>query len=275
MKIRGSRVTNSTCRFIYPPAYPFTGTQLLEDLRCRIAKEQGHAVGFQELGQYIGQPKSTAHFWLSAYRHPHLLALMTLLERISPSERHSFMESYCRPFPLLSQACLVGQIAKLRALLTESTGLTVIKGSTEWARSFVLTAFGHSWRRCSSKRDGPSGIDIHNPTQFVPVETLRYIDEGLEREQLRDLVLSIWPRVITSRSELFLGNRLWSSVPEVRDDLLRVTKHKHVILAEESMATFSAFTNRLPDSTCIVTLSQPSPAGRSIRISCQQLKSPE
>lgn len=267
----GHRCNKARSQLILSPAYPFTGPELLESLRSRVARELGYPVGLLELSEFMGRAKSTVHFWLSAYRHPHLLAFMALLERLSPSERRSFVESHCRPLPLLSDANLVGETDMLRKLLTQPAGLTVIAGNTHRARTCVLTAFGHSWRRVQGQRSHPVGIAIHRPNEFVPLQGLRYIDERLTRCEVRDLVLSIWHRIMTSRTELLLANRLWSAVPEVRNDLLRAAKQRHVVLAEASAAGFAAFETRLPEPVYIVNLSQAAQPG-AIHITCRRLQ---
>jgi hypothetical protein len=42
----------------------------------------------------------------------------------------------------------------------------------------------------------------------------------------------MWPRVLTSGAPRLFFNRVWSSVPEVREDLLRCAGFKHVVIAE-------------------------------------------
>ena len=47
------------------------------------------------------------------------------------------------------------------------------------------------------------------------------------------LTQRMWPRVLTSGAPRLFFNRVWSSVPEVREDLLRCAGFKHVVIAEE------------------------------------------
>ncbi|HYG33706.1 MAG TPA: hypothetical protein VEC99_02915 [Clostridia bacterium] len=254
MKKHGYRTNNPIDHYIRPPAYPFTAQELLGDLRGRLAREEGHPLGFVDLASLIGQPKSTAHFWFSLYHHPHLLAFMSLLERLSRVERQSFIEGNCRTLPLVSDPILTGQTTQLARLLAQQKGLTVITGHSDHARSYVLTGLGHSWIRLHRKRSRPSGIDIHRPRAIVPIETLQYIDERLDGGRIRELALQIWPKILTSKSALLLGNRLWSLVPEIRNDLLRIANQKHVVLAEESTVELEAIGRNLPLPTHIVTL---------------------
>jgi hypothetical protein len=50
---------------------------------------------------------------------------------------------------------------------------------------------------------------------------------------VRRLTQRIWPRVLTSGAPRLFFNRVWSSVPEVREDLLRCAGFKHIVIAEE------------------------------------------
>lgn len=274
MRKHGDRNNNSRPQFVLPPAYPFSGRELLADLRHQVATQEGHPLGFAELGRFMGQSTSTVHFWFSSYRHPHLVGFMSLLERLSPVERQLFIEAHCRVFPSLLNASLAGHVAKLSALMAKTAGLTVVIGVSDRARTSVLTGFGHSWRRRYPRSGGPAGIDIHRPREFVPIDSVYYIDETLPGSQIRELALSVWPRLATSRTQLLVGNRLWHSVKEIRNDLLRIAEHKHVVLAEESMAEFADFRSRLPDPTHTVTVSDARQAG-AIRITCRRLKSSE
>jgi hypothetical protein len=273
MKEHGDRSDNSSSQFILAPGYPFSGQELLADLRFRIAAEEGHQLGFAELGRLMGQSKSTVHFWFSSYRHPHLIAFMSLLERLSPAQRQAFIEAHCRVLPLLSDGSFVGEIAKLRDLLAKSAGLTVISGYSDKARMSVSTAFGNSWRRLHRKEGGPVGIDIHRPKDFVPSENMRCIDETLDQTQIRELVLSAWPKLATSRTQLLLANGLWSSVPGIRNDLLLLARYKHVVLVEQTIPDFTASREDFPEFTHIVSLSRA--FGTAIRITCGRAKSPK
>lgn len=270
MKNQGDPVNGSGIRSILPPAYPFSGPELLGDLRSRLAREEGHSLGFMELAELMGQPKSTAHFWFSLYKQPQLLAFMSLLERLLPLERQSFIDAHCRVLPLLTHSTLKGQKARLAALLAQPTGLTIVTGHSDLSRTFVLTGLGHSWSRLNGKHNGPCGIDIHRPETFVPIHTLRYFDENLNGSRIRESVLSVWPKILTSKSQLLLGNRLWSLVPEARNDLLRLAARKHVVLAEQTSGEFAALGRKLPVPTNIITLSA-ARKGAGICITCRRV----
>ena len=178
-----SNVLNN--EFIIPPAYPFRGGELLQDLRSRIEKIHQCPISLEELARMMGQPRTSVWSWFSVYHHPHLTAFMALLERLSGAQRQSFIESFCREFPIVSHPRLVGTVGKLDSLLNQSVGLTVITGSTDRARTFVLTALGHSWTLRHGMQRRPDGIDIHEPITFVPVGGVHYIDQRLKPDRIR------------------------------------------------------------------------------------------
>lgn len=271
MKKNENHGNDSDTRIINPPAYPFTGRDLLENLRSRLVAESGHPVRFAELAKLMGQTTSTVHFWFSAYRHPHLVAFMSLLERLSPAERQAFIESHCRVFPVLSHERFVGEVVKVRALLKKRGGLTVITGSSDAARTFLVNAMGHSWATLCGNGSGPVGIDVHRPLKFVPIETLNYIDERLDSRRTRDLLRSIWPKLATSDAPLLIANGLLCMIPELREDLLRVAKDRHVLLAEQSMTSLFTSACKLPAPAHIVTLWGTKRA-EVIRLTCRRLK---
>lgn len=270
-KYRGRR-PSSNSKFISPPAYPFSGRELLADLRDRLATAEGRQFGYAELARLMGQSTSTVHFWFSSYRHPHLIAFMSLLERLSFEQRQAFLRSHCRMLPLLSDSILVGQTAELRKLLNKPAGCTIIVGQSDKARAFVLTGFGHSWRQLHAGEDVPTGIDVQRPLEFVPIEGMRYIDDRLDRDEIRELVLSAWPKLATSRTRLLLGNQLWSLVPEVRSDLLRVARYRHVILAEKSIHEFASLGAVLQPNAHVVKVSELLPS-KAIHLTCHRMNS--
>lgn len=103
-------------------------------------------------------------------------------------------------------------------------------GPTEKLRTLLITAIGH----VATNRLGPEhvrGIDLHQPDYFVPVESVNYIDPGSRRA--KELAQSAWPTVATSSAKLVLLNNAWSALSEWRDQIIRCSRRKHILLAEE------------------------------------------
>jgi len=233
-----------TAEFILPPAYPFTAKTFFADLHRQLELERKRIVTFKEIARILGRSKSTAHYWFEIYDHPQIRALMLLLESLSPGNRLDFVEAHCRAKPRLSESIVNRDV--VNQLVEKPAGLTIVTGGSDWARTRIVTALGHDWSSLHWRRTPPTGIDLHRPTDFVPVPMVRYLDPAIKRDQIRTLSLSVLPRLVTSRSRLLLFNGVWSRVPEIHQNLLRSAAIKHIVLAEaivpppQELATTSA-----------------------------------
>lgn len=257
--------------FIKAPAYPFTARDLFGDLRRRLSREHRFKITLDRLGQIMGQSISTTHHWFEVYPHPHVLGFMSLLERLSPSQRHAFIEGHCRVFPSLTQPRLAhspARSAKLFALLTKKAGLSIVTGGTEAGRIFLVTAFANTFTDVDEKHRSAGGIDLHFPSDVVPIGSIFYIDSARGLDHIRQVTRKIWPRLLTSRAPLLLFNRVWSSVPEVRNDVLRLSQYKHIILADEEMPS-AADLKKTRESVHLLTVSGSQHVSDGIRVNCR------
>jgi hypothetical protein len=208
--------------FMTAPGYPFSARDIFGDLRSRLAAEHRRPMSFERLAKMLGRSKSTTYNWFDIFHHPQVLGFLCLLERLPPAERQSFIEAHCRAYPTLDNPRLAhapGKAAKLLELLDQKAGLTIITGGTDFSRAFVFTALAHAASRADGKLPAAAGIDLHRSHLFVPVESLIYINGGLGPDHARRLTQRLWPRVLTSGAPRLFFNRVWSTVPDVRDDL--------------------------------------------------------
>jgi hypothetical protein len=151
------------------------------------------------------------------------------LERLSPAQRHAYVDSHCRVFPSLEHPFLAHaptQTGKLGLLLHQERGLTLVTGGTEFTRAFLFTALGHSYRRTGGRRQAAAGIDLHPSASLVPVESLIYMDGTTGVHFIRQVALKVWPRILTSSARVLLFHGLWSAVPELRRDIIRCARHR-------------------------------------------------
>ena len=259
--------------FIAPPDYPFTARQLFGDLRSRLDDEHKTHMSFERLARLIGQATSTTHHWFRIYDHPHVIGFMALLERLSPASRQTFIETHCRVLPTLADPRLTHspeQVVRFEFLLNQARGLTVLAGGTDWSRIFLVTAFGHYCRHCNGRQKPPAGIDIHRPSRFVPVASLTYIDDSLALHRIRELTIKAWPRIMTSNARLLLFNRVWSLVPEVREDLVRCARRKNVVIAEEGVPKLAGLRSKISTPTHLLTVSGVKGVPEGIHVDCRQ-----
>jgi hypothetical protein len=173
--------------------------------------------------------------------------------------------------PLLAHAA--AQTSRLWQLLDQQRGLTLVTGGTAYSRAFVVTALGHSYRRHGGRRRAAAGIDLHLCSSLVPVESLIYADGTADRHLIRQLALKVWPRILTSSADLLLLHGLWSEVPELRKDIIRCTRHKHVILAEKGLFALTDLEERVPTAVHVLTVSGGKGVPAAIRVRCRRLKS--
>ena len=267
---RSSHATNDTS--INLPAYPFTGQILLDDLRARLSAQLGEQMSFERLSKIIGKSKSTTHHWFSVFPQPHLLAFMSLMEQLSPTQRHSYIDSHCRVFPNFEHPWLAHSSANIDLLLdvtNQLKGLTIITGGTELSRTFLIHAIGHSYRR-THRSSGAVGLDLHRPDHFVPVDSFLYIDCTVGVNHVSQLVHKLWPRIMTSSATLICLNGLRALLPTLRRDIARCAVKRHVVLAEAEIQYTKDLQMVQPRRTLRISELEPFP-GR-IRIDSRRCK---
>jgi hypothetical protein len=221
---------------IQHPAYPYRADQILEKLRGVLQNHLRRRMTFDQLGRLSAQPLTTAHYrWIQSLG-PRLIVLMSLLEQLPASDRDAFMSSFCRPLPSLQHPRLAHSLENTSALLDalrQPNGLTVLRGGSEFERTFVLTAIGHDFARFDPQHRLVAGLDLHRPIDVVPIQTLIYLDI-LDEGEMRASVGRIWPDFENSRSPLILLNRVWSKIPEMRPRIADWARHRHVVVAEKN-----------------------------------------
>jgi hypothetical protein len=165
-----------------------------------------------------------------------------------------------------------GKTGKLLELLNQKAGLTIITGGTDFSRTFVFTALAHAASRADGKLPIAAGIDLHRSNLFVPVESLIYIDGELGPDHARRLTHRIWPRVLTSGAPRLFFNRVWSSVPEVREDILRCAGIRHVVIAEEWALDMGDLKTRVSTPIHVLTLSTAKSDPKRILVNCRRVQ---
>jgi len=257
------------------PAYPFSARAIFGGLRSRLELHHHHSMSFERLAKMLGKSKSTTHHWFDLSPQPHVLAFLSLLERLSPAQRLSFIEAHCRVYPDLNHPILElspGKTGDVSELLKQKAGVTIMTGGTEYSRTFVFTALGHAATRADGKLYRASGIDLHRPTRFVPVESWIYIDDNLPLDHTRKLVRRICPRILTSAAPQLFFNGVWSSVPDVRDGLIRCAKFKHIFIADEPAPDLRYLRRRVATPIHELTLSPSESIPEGILVTCRAIE---
>jgi hypothetical protein len=255
--------------YIKPPAYPFTGGILWTDLHTALSAEQGTELPRPFLAQIIGEATNNVYSWFNAGRHKELLAFMCLLERLSATARQAFIEAHCRVCPTLNHKRFFypkGMRERASALITKGAGITLITGGS--LSSFALSALGHSFVLHSGAP--AAGLDIHRPVKLAPVTGVLHLDETLDRRQLRRLVFRAWPRIQVSRSRMLILNGVLSRVPELRRDVFRLARHKHVVITDAEEIQVDGLSGQIDKPLDVVTVSVSRRKKEGIRVICQR-----
>jgi hypothetical protein len=124
----------------------------------------------------------------------------------------------------------------MQNLLTQNTGLTLLVGGSDEQRTFLITALGHTFCRLDRRHRKVAGIDLHDPTWFVPIETMSYLKGPANPAQAGGLVRRVWPEIVSSKKPIVLLNGIWSALPELHNDILSLATRRHIIVADQQIS---------------------------------------
>ena len=270
MKKQTSRKTCDS-ELIHPPAFPVPGNKLFEHVGAAVGASRGYSLGNLAFARLIGRSESTTSFWFGVSSQPHLVSWLCLLEQLVPLERHRVVDELCRDLPQVDHPRLKhnpATVGVLKKLLAKNTGLTFITGGTAPQRTFVLTALGHTFCRVDRLHRNPAGLDIHEPSWFVPVETLLYLRNCDRPGETQKAVRKLWPQLRTSQKPLILLNGIWSLAPELRKDIVALAgEQRHVVVADQELSRSPEFD--FDSAQPVHTLRALHRSGKSVVVGCR------
>jgi hypothetical protein len=239
--VKQKDMTSHTCQPIEPevitaPAYPRCSYQLLDDLHQRLNLSHGYVLKSNRLSELLGLPKSTFSNWSNHSRNRAVRVVIGLLERLTESEQHAFLRRHCRVLPSIEHGALAHEptvVEQLRNLMRRKQGLTLINGKSEFSRTFVLSALGHSFPREDLEHQPASGIISESPGKLVPIEGVHYLRTGLATERIKFHFDRLWSKIQSSDSRLILLDGVWSRLPEKRASMLQLARTRHVLVADD------------------------------------------
>lgn len=213
--------------------------KLLEAAWSAMEANELREVSQSELCRHLGIVPGTLINWTTKATELHQIeAMMRLLERLPDGTRRGLLERFLRLHPTIESSRFAqepGTVSRLRTLVRQSDGLTFIMGGTDDARTFVITALGHSFQRLYNREGAISGIDVHATDWFVPVFGVAYMAFAAERSKLLDKIMGAWPR--PDHAAALLLNGVWSLLPEKQKEILGWSAHHHVFVADELNCT--------------------------------------
>jgi hypothetical protein len=259
--------------FLVIPASPITGHHLFLRLRRALAEAFGKEQTFSDLARLTGHPRTTVQHWFQTYTHPHLLFLLSLFEQLPQRRRAELIAEFCRELPLLDHPRLTHDplaVGVLENIIQDKKGVSLIRGGSEYQRTFVVTALGHSAIR-SNKEISIAGLDIHEPKRFVPVHGVTYFRQPLSLSKLQSAAATAWNGISTSNAQLMIFNGVWSTLPELRTSIALMGEDRHVIIADDVVGVPAEFLGNLQAKVNVITLSQAKENPAWIRVSISVL----
>lgn len=220
--------------------------------------EKNRTITYELLGRYTNQSASAA---LEKFHRPHqpqVEGLISLLERLPAQVRHQLLDKACRCFPTLSHPRLAHdpvQVSQLRTLLGQTCGYTLIQGANAGARTFVISALGHQMHMAESGGHSVSGVDVHQPDWFVPVDGVLYLNNAFGSKLVRQAVIAAWNRIQTENTSLVLLNGIWGERNSIWQGVFATAKKSHVVAADESALELPQLAGKVPEPIHLVKVS--------------------
>jgi hypothetical protein len=244
---------NSVPRLVRLPAYPHTGREILLRVRGALAEIGGAPPSFARLGGMMGQGENTTHYWFHAFAHPHILGLFSLLERVPKRKRQEILDRLFRDLPDFDHPRLAHNpvaITSLKRLIDLPANLVILRGGTDYQRTFVATAMAHAYLQCGKSRI-VAGIDVNEPRTWVPVESVIYFEQLQSPQLLRQGIAAVWPQIIGTKAGMIMLNGVWSLNPELHRPILELARTRLVVLADQNLPEA---TTQFPGARYLVTV---------------------
>jgi len=255
------------------PAFRWTTRSLWSEIRAKLDEKHKRSLTFAELGAIMGCPKTTAYRRFEELDHPTLVSLFACLEHLSPPVREQLLTSRCRVFADLEHPWIShspARVGKLLELLNKDRGLTIISGGSELARDFVFNALGTSYHRLHANSRKIAALDLHRPDDVVPLEFCTYV-EGAGLENVRKLVLPLWPRIVTTSARMVMLNGVWP-IHDLRQDIFHLAARTHVVLATAGTPEVRRIVREVATPIHLITVSESKLVEQGIRLNLRRLK---
>jgi hypothetical protein len=205
-------------------------------IKAELQVLQGREIPYEDLASYAGQATSSVFDKLQRTEQPQVEALLGWIERLPEPTRNHLMNSACRCYPTLDSPRLnhdPAQVSRLKTLLRQANGLTVVQGGNEGLRTFLVTALGHTCGMVEPERRHVCGVDVHEPDWFVPVDGVIYLHNLLDLSRLREYIHRAWPVIAGMKSRLTILNGVWAAVQDREAEVNQLALRRHVIVADD------------------------------------------
>lgn len=214
---------------------PERAVKLLKAAWKALELNELRSISQMALCRQLHVSQGTVINWLTGETELHQVeALLRILERLPEPTRHELLNRFLRCYPAMEADRLghdPASVSRLRKLLEERNGLTLITGGSDGSRTFLVTALGHAFQQLLSREGMIAGIDIHLPDWFVPVLGVSYLGFPCGSRRVREEALRLWPR--PNHGAVLVFNGVWSLLPERQKQILGWCENHHVLVADD------------------------------------------
>lgn len=248
-------------------------TRMLRRIQPWLQSQRFRVATFAEMESWSNIPEGTIRAWFAGEGNPTAELLLTLLERVPEDARFGLLGEFCRVYPTLDHPRLGDRtvISRLSTVLSQSRGFSYIQGGSEETRTFMISALGHSFWRLTSPPRRVLGVDVHASDWFVPVPGATYLDNILQRDDLRRAVQSAWPQFRNGETPLVLFNGVWGALPDLQDKIRALAERCHVLVADASPVEVEQAARRLPIRGNVISIVPSNSEQKSIALAIRAL----
>lgn len=232
---------------------------LMRAIKENMEAFQGRPILYEELAQYADQAISSVFDKLQKTHQPQVEALLGWLERLPEATRTQLMNSHCRSYPTLEHPRVghdPAQVSRLKTILTQTSGFTIIKGGNDGLRTFVASALCHSKGILQAERRVAWGLDVHQPDWFVPVEGVIYLNNSLDPIRVTECVNRLWPIQLAAGAQIVMLNGVWLATQGLEQQISELGTRSHLIIADEQTIKIEERWRRTKVPVHVLTLSE-------------------
>jgi hypothetical protein len=257
-----------------PPSQFTRVARMLRHIQPWLPSQMARVPTYAEMEKWTGLPETTIRGWFADKGNPTAEFLLGLLERTPERARLEILGEFCRNYPTLEHSRLSADrtvLSRLKTLIGQPRGFTYIQGGNDETRTFLISALGHSFWSLTQPPRRVLGVDVHASDWFVPVPGVVYLDNILQRDELRRAAQPVWPSLRNGENPLVILNGLWAALPELQEKTRALADRCHVMVADEANLEGEQRANRLPARTTLITVGPAAPQSRSIGLEVRAL----
>lgn len=212
-------------------------TALFRRLRSAVEEAVGHPLTYVEISRITGEPRSTLGNWFNGDGEPSVEAVLRLAEMLPDTRRHDILDHppVCRLFPRLNHPHLAHDpvaVSRLRTILSNPSGLMILRGFEETWLTFLAAAIAHSVGASAKQSRPVLGLDVHLPDWFVPVPDVTYLPNELRPERIRSEIERLKQKLASAQGALVVVNAGPSTTTLIDENFLALARQAHLVITD-------------------------------------------